>query len=442
MHRDQPAVDGMLPAGRGAPRLLFLAWDCPWPANWGGAMRTLGLLTQLSTHYDVELLLLTRTPLTAEQHTVLSQFSRRIRRVPLRGGSRADKVRLAWRSLVRKRPYHCSVIDASFEEHPDLLEEIRGFPGVVYASYGHWGTLVHRQTAPNWVLDQQHSAADFWRVFRSHTWNPLLKVAASVNEHLASRHFKHVYPGLGLVVSVCEEDMALTTALAPHTPVAVIQNGIDCSHYAPNPSVCPVDRSILFVGTDEHRNMQALARLVRQILPRVRRSLSGVRLTVGGNIGLAARRRFQRDRDIVFTGPVEDLRQAFSGSSVFVVPHTDTHGSQLKVAVAMAMGMPIVSTAQGIRGLPLVDGESVLLADDDDDFARCVSALLRDAPRRARLAAAARRAAETHLDWRVLARSLVTMVDDIAVQSATAGARAAGGQVTGAVAERAADTHV
>lgn len=371
------------------------------------------MLTQLGKVFDVDLLLLTREPLRDEQRAALAACCRRIIRVPLRGATRLDKLLLACRSLYRRRPYHCSLIEASLGACPEVLEWILEYPGVVYASYGHWGTLVHRQDARNWILDQQHVATDFWRVYRAQTRNPFLKIAAGVNIRLATGHFRHVYPAVGQVVSVCDEDRELTYAVARSASVEVIANGVDCAHYAPAPSPRSGTDTLLFVGTSEPRNVTALTRVIRRILPGVQRQLPSSQLLVAGNIATRDQALFKDVRSAVFTGPVDDLRDAFNGTDVFVVPHTDTHGSQLKVAVAMAMGMPIVSTVQGIRGMPLVADQSVLTAADDEQFANAVVALLADADLRRRLGAAARAAALAHLDWPALGKRLVALVHQV-----------------------------
>jgi glycosyltransferase involved in cell wall biosynthesis len=398
------------------PDLLFLAWDCPWPAWWGGAQRTLGLLTELSKAFNVELLLLTRKPLSNEQRAVIGSFSRRITRIPLRGTSGWDRLHVASRSLARGQTYHCSAIATSLRGHPDVLRRMLDFPGIVYASYGHWGTLVRERLAKNWILDQQSADADAWRVYAEQVPSPFLKVAARVNRRLALRHFRDIYPKMGRVVSVCEEDRKLTLAMAPGASVEVIENGVDCSYYAPDGRVS-TGRRLLFVGTHTARNMGALHRLVGRILPLVRRSIPTVQVVVGGNLGPRERAQFNGEREIVFTGPLDDLREAFRTSDVFVVPHVDTSGSQLKVAMAMAMGMPIVSTVRGIRGMPLVDGESVLTSVSDEEFADRVVTLLNDGRARDRLGAAARQTALARLDWPILGRRLVKIVDSVALDA-------------------------
>lgn len=394
--------------------VLFLAWDSPWPAHFGGALRTLGLLTELGAAFDVELLVLTRRPLRDDQRAALAALSTRIIEIPLRDVTWTQRVRaILWGGLTG-RPYHCAVVESSLRGHPDVRRRLQEYPGVVYASYGHWGTLVWRSGAGNWILDQQHANVDFWRTYRSQVSNPARKLFAAVNERLARHHFRDIYPAMGRVVSVCEEDRTLTLELAPDARVEVIPNGVDCVHFEPERTVRPQGRRLLFSGTAAPLNTTALRRLTDRILPLARATVPDVELVVAGECDSAVQAALAADRGIRFTGPMSDLRGEYNRSDVFVVPHVRTHGSQMKVAIAMAMGMAIVSSPEGIRGQPLVDGESVLVAPDDRSFGAGIAALLRDASLRERLGTAARRSALAHLDWRVLGPRVVGLVERVA----------------------------
>ena len=77
------------------------------------------------------------------------------------------------------------------------------------------------------------------------------------------------------------------------------------------------------------------------------------------------------------------------------------------------MGMPIVSTIQGVRGFPIVDGQSVCLARNDEEFAQHVVTLLQDPGMRQRLGQEARRVALKTLDWPILGQRLEQLVQDV-----------------------------
>lgn len=395
------------------PEVLFLSWESPWPAHSGAALRTFGLLKELSKVYPIEVILLTRSPLTAEQRAVLEKYTMAITRVPLRDASFQDKIRAVLLMFISGYPYHSAVLHNSLHSYSEIQRRIQEYPGIVFTSNGHWGALARNQRAPNWILNQCDADVEFWRVYASQARHLLARLAARVNYRLARNHFPQIYANVGRIISVCEEDRQHTLSLAPQAQVDVIENGVDCSYYVPHREVRSGPPSLLFTGTSAARNMTALHGFVRNILPLIRAQVPDVELLVGGNFSAAAQAEFAGVPNMRFTGRVDDMRPFFDQSDVFVAPFEETHGSKLKIAEAMAMAMPIVSTPQGIRGFPLVEEQSVLIGRTEIEFAEKVIMLLRDSERRRALGNVARQVALSTIDWRVLGERLRAIVDDV-----------------------------
>jgi len=82
----------------------------------------------------------------------------------------------------------------------------------------------------------------------------------------------------------------------------------------------------------------------------------------------------------------------------------------------MAMGKAVVSTTIGAEGLPVADGEHVVIADGPRAFGRAVVDLLRDLPRRRRLERAARALVVARYDWSAVAGELEAALVDAARQ--------------------------
>lgn len=112
--------------------LLFLSWESPWPPHSGAALRTSGLLSELSKAFNVELIVLTRQPLTGEQSTYLSQMAHRVIQLPLRDVSKADKMRALSRVTYYNLPYHSAVLQLSLSNFSAVRERILRFPGIVF----------------------------------------------------------------------------------------------------------------------------------------------------------------------------------------------------------------------------------------------------------------------------------------------------------------------
>jgi len=399
--------------------LMLLTWDSPWPALGGGPLRTLGLLKELSKTYSIHLIVLASKPLVEEQEEELARYVHSITCVPMAGGTLADKLLILTRMFMRRMPYHCALLSLSFDRAPAALKQLFSFPGIIYASYGHWGTLVRDRPSPNWILDQQNADVDFWRVYMTQATSWWLKLACWVNWRLAAAHFPRIYSSVGRVISVCEEDRHLTLDLAPQAKVDVIENGVDCQHYTPHRALRSGLPRLLFTGTSAPRNVTALRQFARNVWPLVQQELPDAELLVAGNFKPEAQVEFKQYSNIRFTGRVDDIRPYFDQSDVFIAPFQETHGSKLKIAEAMAMGMAIVSTPEGIRGFSLVDRESVLIAYSDEQFAKQIIYLLLDPVKREQIGFKARTVALDTIDWSMLGQRLQVIVENVRHDLAT-----------------------
>jgi glycosyltransferase involved in cell wall biosynthesis len=145
----------------------------------------------------------------------------------------------------------------------------------------------------------------------------------------------------------------------------------------------------------------------REVLPIVRAEEPGATLSIVGRAPTPAVKRLADEHPGVHvTGRVDDVRPYMREAAVYIVPLRIGGGTRLKIFEAMAMGKAVVSTTVGAEGLPVVNGEHVLLADEPNTFARAVVRLLRDADRRTALETAARTLVVEQYDWSAVAGSL------------------------------------
>jgi glycosyltransferase involved in cell wall biosynthesis len=93
---------------------------------------------------------------------------------------------------------------------------------------------------------------------------------------------------------------------------------------------------------------------------------------------------------------------------VFVVPLRFGGGTKLKTLEAMAMGLPVVSTAVGAQGLNIISGQHIYVAERPEDFAARVIELMKDHGKAASMGAAARLLVEKQYSW----TSIMGDVDD------------------------------
>jgi GT2 family glycosyltransferase len=137
-------------------------------------------------------------------------------------------------------------------------------------------------------------------------------------------------------------------------------------------------RNICFLGGYRHApNIDAVMHFVMNVLPLIRAADPSIRFLIAGANAPPSVRELAGD-GIEFLGLVEDLRDLFDRVRVFVCPLRYGAGAKGKIMSALSHGLPIVSTAIGVEGAGLEDGEHVLVADSAEDFAETVLRLYND----------------------------------------------------------------
>jgi len=178
-----------------------------------------------------------------------------------------------------------------------------------------------------------------------------------------------------------------------------VPTGVDTEFFQPEEE--ETTEGILFTGSmDWASNEDAVIYFKDQILPIIRDTIPGVTFWVVGRRPRGNLRALQGDdTGIRVTGTVEDIRPFFRRAGVYVVPLRSGSGTRLKIFEAMAAGKAVVSTTLGAEGLPVTNGENIILVDEPSDFALAVIGLLREPKKRRSLGSNARRLVEENFSW-------------------------------------------
>jgi glycosyltransferase involved in cell wall biosynthesis len=168
--------------------------------------------------------------------------------------------------------------------------------------------------------------------------------------------------------------------------------------------------NVVFVGGYRHiPNREGLDWLCQKVAPFLTRNIQ-VNL-VGAFWPSDYEGQFGHLR-IHLMGFVDDLSEALYGN-MMVVPLLTGSGMRMKILEAMAMSMPVVTTTVGVEGIPLVNGDSCLIADTPEAFARSVEMLLDDASLRCRLGKAANGVFQSNYSPQQLSKVRETIYEDV-----------------------------
>lgn len=204
-----------------------------------------------------------------------------------------------------------------------------------------------------------------------------------------------------LTLAVSVHDANQLRALAgPTATVRVVPNVIDVSAYPFKEPRADMNAShpleVVFVGKLDFRpNAEAVRWFIERVLPSVDARLFAVGAAPPAWLVRAGQ---QTDR-IAVTGYVPDERLYLRRCAALVLPMRYGGGSRLKALVALASGLPIVSTALGMEGIDAEPDVHFLQADTTSDWVAALRRLAAEPELGARLACAGRRLVADHYDW-------------------------------------------
>ena len=142
-------------------------------------------------------------------------------------------------------------------------------------------------------------------------------------------------------------------------------------------------------------------------MPRVWQLQPEARITIAGYALPAGWRQRWPDKRIEWHAFVPDLTALQAQAAIFFAPLRTGGGSKLKVLEAMAAGLAVVTTAQGVSGLAVASGVEYDGGEDAEALAVAVSRQLSDPDGAQRMGAAGRDYVGRVHDWSVAAAQLL-----------------------------------
>lgn len=203
-----------------------------------------------------------------------------------------------------------------------------------------------------------------------------------------------------LFASARDRDSALA-GIADPAPSSILPNGVDVDYWRRTQQ--ELGDEVVFSGAMHyHPNDDAARFLIQEVMPLAWREEPDLRVRVIGlNPTKALLALAGGEPRVTVTGFVDDVRPHLEHGAVYAAPLRFASGIQNKLLEAMAMELPVVTTAQGADGLRWRDDAPLPLtiAERADEFA----AEIVSAVRRARSAPEPHRAGRAfvrdHFSW-------------------------------------------
>jgi glycosyltransferase involved in cell wall biosynthesis len=380
-------------------RLLWLKSGPLHPLDTGGKLRTYNMLRELSRRHEVTFLALCPPETPREILESAREYSAKQIWVPW---SETQKFSAGFfteliGNLFSPLPYVISKYRS--REMTTRLAELEGKCDAVVCDFltpavnwrpSHVPSLLfqHNVEARIWQRIAENETRPLHRWFFRKQWQKLRSFEA---ESCAR------FDG---VVTVSEEDAEAHRREYSLTNVlGAVPTGVDTEHFR-NDARSPRPRSLVFLGSmDWMANQDSVLWFSAEMWPALRAQFPDLTITIVGRNPPANIRALAEQPGWTVTGTVPDVRPHLAESEILIVPLRIGGGTRIKIYEGIAAGLPVVSTSIGAEGLPLHDGEHIVLADTPAAFVVAISSLLRDDTRRNAIAVQGRDYVRANFGW-------------------------------------------
>jgi polysaccharide biosynthesis protein PslH len=388
--------------------ILWIKTELLHPVDKGGRIRTYQMLRALSRQHEITYLTLDDGTAAPDARLKATEYCTRVEVVPFTPPTKgsAGFYRALMGNLVSPLPYAVSRYAV-----PALRQRLRALCAahtvdVVVCDFLAPSINVPDDLGIPVVLFQHNVEAMIWERHASVATNPVKKAYMSEQWRRMKRFEAAECRRMSGVVAVSSQDAAVFRSEYGVRDVTDVPTGVDTDYFVRQPSVVRTPGSMVFTGSmDWMPNEDGIVWFVDSILPRIQRAMPAASLTiVGRNPTPRVQALDAPASGVTVTGSVPDVRPYLASHQLFVVPLRVGGGTRLKIYEGMTMGLPTVSTTIGAEGLPVRDGEHLVLADDPEAFARECVALLGDPVRAAAMGDAADAYVRQHFGWDGVAR--------------------------------------
>lgn len=140
----------------------------------------------------------------------------------------------------------------------------------------------------------------------------------------------------------------------------------DLYNYMPDEKRQSKEPIITLIGNmGWYPSISAAQRLLKFIWPEVKKQVPNAKCRIVGWSAKKALQDFVDMPDVEILENVPDIQPYFEQASVLVYPPQRGSGMKIKILESMLFGMPVVTTSEGVEGLPAIDMQHCGIADDN-----------------------------------------------------------------------------
>lgn len=399
-------------------RILWVKLGGLWPITSGGRLRSYHIIDELSRHHDVTVLTTTREDekdISLSSHLPSCKDIRSFVFSPPKKHEKAFIKSLAasWFTHLPVDLYKYQCPQLRRETHSQL--DSGNFDLCIADFLTAIPNVPMHSGVP--VIHFSHNVEfNIWRRLCDTENNWLKKMLLAIEWRKMRRYESQACNTAAATIAVSTEDAQLLQRLSPDARISSVATGVDIEFFRPDTTAKKDPYALVFSGSmDWHPNEDAMLFFMDKVLPKIRREVPQLTLSIVGRNPSSRLQTAARNANVEVTGTVDDIRPWLTRAAVYIVPLRIGGGTRLKIYEALAMGKAVVTTTIGAEGLNLQDDVHLLRADNAETLARQTVRLLRDPNLADSLGSAGRQLMEANYAWSQVARQFETLCRQVLV---------------------------
>lgn len=394
-------------------KILMLTSYLPYPPTSGGQVRSYNLIKNLAREHEITLFSLIKNETEEKYIKELEKYCR--------------KVAVFNRS---QKPWTIkNILNSGFSRHPFLV--IRNFSSQEKAAIKEElgkekYDLIHAENfyvmphipptkIPILLTEQTILYRVYQHFVESLPWYLFwLKPILMIDVWKLKNEETFYWRSADYLAAVSKEDRAHISSLVSGKKVGIVPNGVDYQYYAQKKYDKDRSPTILFGAADFHwmQNKEGARILLDKIWPIIKARLPEAKLWIVGKIAPEALAEYKGEKNVVIE-EIEDNREAYQRAWVLLAPMRSGGGSRTKFFEAMASGLPIVTTPEGIEGIPATNKKEAIIDDNLERLANTTVNMLKNPTMAKKIGLNGKKLVENQYDWSVSAGKLKNLYEKI-----------------------------
>ena len=384
-------------------KLVVVASRFPYPLEKGDKLRLYFQIKYLAQHHDIILLSLADEKISPADLAHVQNFCKSVHVFPI--SKNKARLRTIF-SLLDSNP-----LEVNYFLNKKIKRQIEQIihqekPDHIYCQLIRMSEYVRHLPYPKTLDYMDAFSIGMQRRAKNSNW--FLKSIFEQDAHKIARYEEAVFSNFDQHTIISQQDQQHLT-FAEKEKVHVLPNGVDTDFFHPLPQAIK-NFDLAFVGNmGYYPNIQAAVFLAKKIFPALQNHFPDLRLLVAGARPSAEVKNLA-NAQITISGWVEDIREAYASSKIFVAPIFHGRGQQNKILEAMAMGIPCITSDQVNEAIGAIPGESILIANDTESCQEQISLLLNEPDLQKRLSENGLRFVRENFSWEKYGQQLEEII--------------------------------